>query len=69
MESLSGYTNDIIAEQAARFVKATDERPFFLLVSLTCHTQPLARTSGEAGLLVSRRILLRHTHGRILSVW
>ena len=40
MENFRGYTNDIIAEQAARFVKATDERPFFLLVGLTATHSP-----------------------------
>ena len=40
METLSGYTDDIVAEQAARFVKATDERPFFLLVGLTATHSP-----------------------------
>ena len=34
------YTNDIIAEQAGGFVKATDECPFFLLVCLTATHSP-----------------------------
>ena len=40
MGRLRGYTNDIIAEQAARFVMDTDERPFFLLVGLTATHSP-----------------------------
>ena len=40
METLSGYTDDIVAEQAATFVRATDERPFFLLVGLTATHSP-----------------------------
>ena len=40
MERLRGYTNDIIAERAGRFVRATDERPFFLLVGLTATHSP-----------------------------
>ena len=40
MDCLRGYTNDIIAEQAARFVMDTDERPFFLLVGLTATHSP-----------------------------
>ena len=40
MENFRGYTNDVMAEQAARFVKATDERPFFLLVGLTATHSP-----------------------------
>ena len=40
METLSGYTDDIIAEQAASFVRATDERPFFLLVGLFAAHSP-----------------------------
>ena len=37
---MRGYTNDIIAERAGRFVRATDERPFFLLVGLTATHSP-----------------------------
>ena len=40
METLSGYTDDIVAEQAATFVRATDARPFFLLVGLTATHSP-----------------------------
>ena len=40
MERIRGYTDDIVAEQAARFVRATDERPFFLLVGLTATHSP-----------------------------
>ncbi len=40
MESISGYTDDIIAEQASRFVSVADDRPFFLLVSLTATHGP-----------------------------
>ena len=40
METLSGYTDDIIAEQAASFVRATDERPFFLLAGLFAAHSP-----------------------------
>ena len=69
MECLDGYTADIIAEQAGGFMKATGERPFLPSRRPYRHTQPLARASGEAGLHVSRRILLRHTCRRNLSVW
>ncbi len=40
MECLDGYTADIIAEQAGGFMKATDERPFFVLVGLTATHSP-----------------------------
>lgn len=40
METFSGYTDDIIADQAARFLTNTDERPFFLLVGLTATHGP-----------------------------
>ena len=40
MERMCGVTNDIIAEQAGGFVKATDECPFFLLVCLTATHSP-----------------------------
>ena len=40
MEEIEGYTNDIIADQAVRFVEAVDERPFFLLVGLTATHGP-----------------------------
>ena len=40
MERIRGYTDDIVAEQAARFVRATDARPFFLLVGLTATHSP-----------------------------
>ena len=35
-----GYTNDIIAERAVDFLRAADERPYFLLVGLTATHSP-----------------------------
>ncbi len=40
METFSGYTNDIIASEAVKFVTAHDERPFFLFVGLTATHSP-----------------------------
>lgn len=40
MEAICGYTDEIIAEQAAQFVKTEDEQPFFLLVGLTATHGP-----------------------------
>ncbi len=40
METLRGYTDEVIAEQAAKFVREGDERPFFLLVGLTATHGP-----------------------------
>ncbi len=40
MEVFCGNTDEIIAEQATRFVNAEDERPFFLLVGLTATHGP-----------------------------
>lgn len=40
MEAICGYTDEIIAEQAAQFVKTEDERPFFLLVGPTATHGP-----------------------------
>ena len=55
METFSGYTDDIIADEAVKFVTASDERPFFLLVGLTAthgpwsgHPQRLAELYRDA---------------------
>ena len=55
METYGGYTDEIIAEQATRFVEADDQRPFFLLVGLTAthgpwsgHPERLVRLYDEA---------------------
>jgi len=55
MEAMCGYTDEIIAEQATRFVEADDQRPFFLLVGLTAthgpwsgHPERLVRLYDEA---------------------
>ena len=40
METFSGYTDDIIAEQAASFLSAPDRRPFFLLAGLYAAHSP-----------------------------
>ncbi len=40
METLEGFTNDILADRAVRFVEAEDERPFFLLIGLTATHGP-----------------------------
>ena len=40
MEKNCGYTDEIIAEQATRFVESVDQRPFFLLVGLTATHGP-----------------------------
>ena len=40
MAPISGYTDAIIADRAAAFVRETDGRPFFLLVSLTATHSP-----------------------------
>ncbi|MDE0461313.1 MAG: sulfatase-like hydrolase/transferase, partial [Caldilineaceae bacterium] len=55
METFGGYTDEIIAEQATRFVEADDQRPFFLFVCLTAthgpwsgHPERLVRLYDEA---------------------
>jgi len=40
METFSGCTDDIIANKAVKFVTASDDRPFFLLVGLTATHGP-----------------------------
>ncbi len=40
MKSFTGFTDDIIADQAERFVDVDDDRPFFLLVGLTATHGP-----------------------------
>ncbi len=40
METFSGYTDDIITDQAARFLSAPDRRPFFLLAGLYAAHSP-----------------------------
>ncbi|MYH62522.1 MAG: sulfatase-like hydrolase/transferase [Caldilineaceae bacterium SB0675_bin_29] len=40
MEAMCGYTDEIIGDQATRFVEADDQRPFFLLVGLTATHGP-----------------------------
>ncbi len=40
METFNGYTDDIIAEQAAKFIRADDRRPFFLVVGLFAAHSP-----------------------------
>ena len=40
MEAIGGYTDEIIAKQATRFVKVENERPFFLLIGLTATHGP-----------------------------
>ena len=40
METFNGYTDDIIAEQAANFLRADDRRPFFLVVGLYAAHSP-----------------------------
>ncbi len=55
METFGGYTDEIIAEQATRFVEADDQRPFFLFICLTAthgpwsgHPERLVRLYDEA---------------------
>ena len=40
METMRGFTDDIIADQAVEFVSAVDGRPFFLLAGLTATHGP-----------------------------
>lgn len=40
METVRGYTDEVIADQAARFLGAADGRPWFLLVGLTATHSP-----------------------------
>lgn len=55
LETFSGYTDEIIAGQAIRFVEEDDGRPFFLLLGLTSthgpwtgHPERLVRMYGDA---------------------